>query len=74
VPSPNRPEPLLPQHRTAPDPDTAHENAPPTDTPETSDSRASTGTELLDIHPSPNWPERLEPQHQAVPVADTAQE
>jgi len=76
VPSPNWPAPLLPQHRTAPDPNTAHECDHPAETDATPDDKPDTptGVNRLVVVPSPNWPSALTPQHRTAPATNTAHE
>src|ERR1044072_1035665 len=74
VPSPSRPQKLLPQQSTVPSSISAQAYLSPARIVATSLSPSGeTGVALLVVVPSPSWPVRFLPQHLASPSPSTAQ-
>ena len=74
VPLPSCPEAFVPQHRTAPEAESAHVcDAPATTATALLSAVTVTGVVALAKLPLPSWPALLRPQHQTRPVCNTAQ-
>jgi hypothetical protein len=65
---------IVPQHRTPPDVNRAHESWTPVDTAATPDDNpiTFTGVVLAVVVPFPSWPYALSPQHRTPPAVVTA--